>query len=141
MSFTLDKILEADIVFLGKLRLSRLYLMNNSNFPWLILIPERENVSEIIDLTEKDREQLFKEICDISAVVKNVCAPDKLNVANLGNVSPQLHVHVIARYREDPCWPDPVWGRGKPKQPYTPDAQGLIISKLMPDLKPLFTKA
>jgi diadenosine tetraphosphate (Ap4A) HIT family hydrolase len=107
--------LAADTVSAGDLPLSRLLVSQDATYPWLILVPRRANVSEIIDLTEADRVQLMAEIALVSAALKQMTACDKLNIAALGNVVAQLHVHIVARRKNDPAWPGPVWGHGAPR--------------------------
>jgi diadenosine tetraphosphate (Ap4A) HIT family hydrolase len=87
-------------------------LQKNALFPWLVLVPTQDGLSEIIDLSEPDRLALMQEIAAVSELVREVFSPYKLNIAALGNVVEQLHIHIIARYRHDSAWPDPVWGRG-----------------------------
>lgn len=113
--------LERDCRPLGDLPLSRLLLMNDANFPWLILVPRRTGAVEILDLDETGRRQLVDEIALVSGALKQVTQCDKLNVAALGNVVPQLHVHVIARRTTDRAWPRPVWGVA-PAIPYDANA-------------------
>jgi diadenosine tetraphosphate (Ap4A) HIT family hydrolase len=93
--------------------------MNDCNYPWLILVPRRAGVVEIIDLCDADHAQLMVEIALISRALKAVTACDKLNIAAIGNVVPQLHVHIVARRRDDPAWPKPVWGAA-PARAYEP---------------------
>jgi diadenosine tetraphosphate (Ap4A) HIT family hydrolase len=107
--FALDAKLASDTVAIGDLPLSRVLLNDDSNYPWLILVPRRANVVELIDLDDGDRAQLMNEIALASAALRMVTRCDKLNVAALGNVVAQLHVHVIARFRADGAWPNPVW--------------------------------
>ena len=96
-------------------------LMDDANHPWLILVPRVENAVELIDLDDAQRQQLMREISDASRALQTAVKPDKLNVAALGNAVPQLHVHVIARFRDDIAWPRPVWGNAT-AQPYTPES-------------------
>ncbi|HUI95550.1 MAG TPA: HIT family protein [Xanthobacteraceae bacterium] len=98
----------------GDLPLCRLLAADDANFPWLVLVPRRAGAMEIIDLDETQRAQLMAEIAQVSAVLKQVTACDKLNVAAIGNVVPQLHVHVVARQKGDAAWPKPVWGAVPP---------------------------
>jgi diadenosine tetraphosphate (Ap4A) HIT family hydrolase len=119
--FTLHPRLAADTVRLGRLQLSLLLMMNDATYPWFILVPEREHTREIFELAEADRLALIEEIALVSRAVSHAFRPDKLNVAALGNMVPQLHVHVIARFRSDPAWPAPVWGKTEPR-PYTDEA-------------------
>ena len=111
-AWTLHPQLEADTSTIGDLPLSRLLLANDANYPWLLLVPRCTGASEIIDLSESDQNQLAAEIAAASRALKAVAPCDKLNVAALGNVVPQLHVHVIARFVGDPAWPNPIWGHG-----------------------------
>lgn len=113
--------LAQDCAEIGDLPLSRLLVSNDANYPWLLLVPRRADVAEIIDLGEVDRAQLMAEIVKVSQALKTVTACDKLNIAAIGNMVPQLHVHVVARRRRDPAWPRPVWG-AVPPLPYDPSA-------------------
>jgi diadenosine tetraphosphate (Ap4A) HIT family hydrolase len=106
--------LARDTIAIGDLALSRLLVVNDANWPWLLLVPRRPEVSEIIDLDEVERAQLMTEIARVARALKEVTACDKLNVAALGNVVPQLHVHVIARRSGDLGWPKPIWGVAPP---------------------------
>ena len=90
--------------------MERLLLSADANYPWLMLVPRRAGISEIIDLDEDDRALLMDEIAQAAAALKQVTQCDKLNIAAIGNVVPQLHVHIVARRRSDPAWPKPVWG-------------------------------
>lgn len=116
-AFTLDSRLAADTAAVTDLPLSAVRLMNDATYPWLILIPRREGAVEIVDLAPQDRAQLMEEIAQVSGVLRGLTHCDKLNVAALGNMVPQLHVHVIGRFSGDPAWPGPVWGKA-PAQPY-----------------------
>jgi diadenosine tetraphosphate (Ap4A) HIT family hydrolase len=108
--WTLHPQLESDTTAVGDLPLSRLLLANDANYPWLLLVPRRAGASEIIDLADAEQIALATEIAQVCRALKAVMPCDKLNVAALGNVVPQLHVHVVARRRGDPAWPKPVWG-------------------------------
>ena len=92
------------------LPLCRVLLLNDSLYPWLILVPRREGISEVFQLKMADQDQLSKESCLVAKVMAGYFNADKMNIAALGNVVPQLHVHHIVRYRNDPAWPKPVWG-------------------------------
>jgi diadenosine tetraphosphate (Ap4A) HIT family hydrolase len=109
-AFQLDPTLAADTVPVTKLALSELRLMNNAAFPWLLLVPQRADIAEIIDLDQRDQAVLFDEITLVSRALKAATDCHKLNVAALGNMVRQLHVHVIARFTSDAAWPRPVWG-------------------------------
>jgi diadenosine tetraphosphate (Ap4A) HIT family hydrolase len=106
--------LARDTIVMGDLALSRLLVVNDANWPWLLLVPRRQGASEIIDLDEVECAQLMTEIARVARGLKEVTACDKLNVAALGNVVPQLHVHVIARRSGDAGWPKPIWGTAPP---------------------------
>ena len=119
MTFTLHEALQRDTVEIARLTLCRLLLMKDSRFPWLILVPQREAVREIHELSAADRQLLIEEVAQASRALGELFQPDKINVGALGNLVPQLHVHVIARWLSDPAWPGPVWGSGA-AVPYTP---------------------
>lgn len=102
--------LEKDCIALGEFTLCTLLLLNDSNYPWFILLPNREGITEIHQLSEADQSQLMTESMYISRCLEQVFKPDKLNIAALGNVVPQLHIHHIARFTDDISWPAPVWG-------------------------------
>lgn len=106
--------LDKDTTALGDLPLSRVVIINDANFPWLLLVPRRPGIVEIIDLDEVEQAQLMTEITRVSRALKDVTDCDKLNVAALGNVVPQLHVHIVARRKGDAAWPKPIWGVAPP---------------------------
>lgn len=106
--------LVADCIILGRFPLCHLLLMNDSNYPWFILVPDRDEIREIYQLDDADRAQLLRESCTLSEYLMQEFAGDKLNLAALGNQVPQLHLHHIVRYESDPAWPGPVWGRHPP---------------------------
>jgi len=112
--WTLHPQLAADTVAIGDLSLSRVLLMNDANYPWLILVPRKPALVEIIDLEEDEQVQLLGEIADTARALKATTACAKLNIAALGNMVDQLHVHVIARNLGDAAWPKPVWGTAPP---------------------------
>lgn len=126
--FALDPRLSADTVHLGDLALSRVLLMDDARFPWLVLVPRREEVSEITDLAEPDSAALWQEIRLACGVMQSLAKPDKINVAALGNIVSQLHVHVVGRFRSDPAWPGPVWGFGT-RTPYPLHARAQLIER------------
>ena|SRR5438067_651447 len=107
--------LARDTAPVGDLALTRVLAMNDANYPWVILVPRRADVVEIIDLDAAERGQLMAEIAQVSAALKALTGCDKLNVAVIGNVVPQLHVHVVARRTSDAAWPKPVWGAAPAK--------------------------
>lgn len=115
--FVLHTQLVKDTVTVGDLGLCRVLLCNDAQYPWLILVPRREDVVELFQLSRIDQQQLLDEISTVSAALAGHFRADKMNVAALGNVVPQLHVHVVARFSGDPAWPRPIWG-AHPAQPY-----------------------
>ncbi len=123
--FELHPQLAKDCTVMGRLSLCRLLLMNDANYPWFILVPEREAVREVYELADTDRHLLWDESALLSRALHTGFAPDKLNIAALGNQVPQLHVHHIVRYQHDPAWPNPVWGRLPPKAYYGAETQKL----------------
>ncbi len=116
--FELHQQLAKDCVFAGDLPLCQVLLLNDSHYPWLILVPRRENVREIFQLELVDQNQLLTESSAVGAAMNEYFNADKMNVAALGNMVPQLHIHHIARYKNDVAWPSPVWGAVAAK-PYT----------------------
>jgi diadenosine tetraphosphate (Ap4A) HIT family hydrolase len=115
--FALDPRLQQDALAIGDFPLCRLLLMNDANYPWFILVPRREAVSELFQLDQADQQQLWLETTRLAETLKDAFVADKMNVATLGNVVSQLHMHVIVRRRDDPAWPAPVWGH-LPARPY-----------------------
>ena len=107
-----------DSVILGDFPLSRLLLCKDSNYPWFILVPRREGVREIFQLSEDDQRKLIWESSYLSRQLDHGFNADKMNVAALGNQVPQLHLHHIVRYKNDAAWPGPIWGK-VPLVPYT----------------------
>jgi diadenosine tetraphosphate (Ap4A) HIT family hydrolase len=108
--FILHPTLAADTSPVMRLPLSRLLLMNDRTFPWLVLVPEKSGLRELFELEPVERGVLMEEIALVSTVLRDLYQPHKINVAALGNQVEQLHVHVIARFHQDPAWPRPVWG-------------------------------
>lgn len=119
LMFKLHPALEKDCILLGSFTLSKVLLMNDSQYPWLILVPQIEGIGEIYQLNAPDQIQLLKESCFLSQQLSEITQSDKINIAALGNIVPQLHLHHIARFKHDACWPKPVWGQC-PAIPYTP---------------------
>jgi len=110
--FTLDAQIEKDCWKVCDLTLCRVMLAKNAAWPWVILIPKRENKVEIIDLSEAEQGELWREIAKVSHAIQKLMSPDKLNVAAIGNVVRQLHIHIVGRFEGDPNWPAPIWGSG-----------------------------
>jgi diadenosine tetraphosphate (Ap4A) HIT family hydrolase len=136
--FTLDPRLQQDTLPIGDFPLCRLLLSNDSNYPWFILVPRREAISEIFQLDVAEQQQLWQETTVLSQVLKDAFDADKLNVAALGNVVSQLHMHVIVRKREDAAWPAPVWGK-HPAKPYSSEQIAAIRERLRLILTDEFT--
>ena len=109
--FALHPQLAADCLVVGELRLCLVLLANDSQYPWLILVPKRVNLREAHHLNSADQQQLMAESCAVAAVLESELGAEKINVAALGNMVPQLHVHHVARFSADPAWPAPIWGK------------------------------
>jgi diadenosine tetraphosphate (Ap4A) HIT family hydrolase len=131
--FVLDPRLLQDTLPIGDFPLCRLLLSNDSNYPWFILVPRRADISEVFQLEPVDQLRLWQETTVLAESLKKVFEADKLNVAALGNVVSQLHMHVIVRKRDDVAWPAPVWGK-HPAVPYTQEQVTAIRDKLRPVL-------
>jgi diadenosine tetraphosphate (Ap4A) HIT family hydrolase len=129
MSFQLDPRLADHTHLIGELALSRLLLMDDARYPWLVLVPRIAGARELFDLDGRDRASLLAELDAVGRVLETLLRPDKFNIAALGNVVPQLHVHVVARYNADAAWPEPVWGRGE-RVPYETSALAQRITEL-----------
>ena len=120
-TFTLHPQLAHDCALVGRFPLCLLLLMRDANYPWFILVPQRDGVGEIYELTDADQHQLLHESMVLSPAIMTAFDGDKLNVAALGNVVPQLHIHHVVRRHGDPAWPAPVWG-AVPSKAYGEDA-------------------
>jgi diadenosine tetraphosphate (Ap4A) HIT family hydrolase len=129
VSFALDSRLAGDSFAVTDLSLCHVRLMNDATYPWLLLIPRRDGAVEIADLPREDRLSLMDEIAAASSALRDMTGCDKLNVAALGNMVPQLHVHIIARFQGDPAWPGPVWGK-VPARPYGEAPRAGLIAAL-----------
>ena len=103
--------------------------MNDASYPWFILVPQRAGIREVFELSEDDQHQLLRESSALSRVISDHFKADKINVAVLGNMVPQLHIHHIVRYESDPAWPAPVWGHA-PAKPYSEEALSELITTL-----------
>ena len=127
--FILDSRLDADCARVGELALCSVLLMNNATLPWLILVPRRPDVEEIYQLTGGDRTLLMEESSLVGKALMAEFNGHKLNVAALGNQVRQLHMHHIVRYQDDPCWPNPVWGR-TPDEPYSEPELAKTVARI-----------
>lgn len=119
--FILHSQLANDTFFVAELPLCRVLLMNQTAVPWLVLVPRLNGLKEITDLSRENQIRLLDEIDRTSRALQAEINPTKINIAALGNIVPQLHVHVIARFETDPAWPKPVWGN-LPVQNFSPEA-------------------
>ena len=119
--FDLHPRLVAATAPLGELPLSTVLLLDDHRLPWILLVPRRDGVEEIFELAAPDRTQLMEEIAATSEAMKRRFQPFRLNIADIGNRAPQLHVHVVARFEDDPFWPRVAWSRER--EPYAPDAR------------------
>lgn len=133
--FTLDTRLAADTVFILDLPLCQMRLMDDSRYPWVVLVPRRDGIREIHELAFADRAALLDESCRVAEHMVALFAPTKMNVAALGNVVPQLHVHHVARFTHDATWPAPVWGRGE-RVPYDAAAREVLCERIRRALTP-----
>ncbi|GGC86163.1 HIT domain-containing protein [Vreelandella lutescens] len=122
-TFELDPRLAADTLPLADLPLCRALLMNDARYPWVVLVPRVASVSEVFELSQEDQTKLWQEATQLGAAMKEAFHGDKLNIATLGNVVSQLHIHLVVRYTDDASWPAPVWGNGTPT-PYELAQQG-----------------
>lgn len=109
--------------------LCTVFLENDARYPWLVLVPRRAGAREVFDLDEGDQAQFFKELTLVAERLSGALKPTKMNVAMLGNMVPQLHGHVIARFEGDPAWPGPVWGVGE-RVPYTDEEAEAAVVKM-----------
>ncbi|EHJ92987.1 HIT domain-containing protein [Vreelandella boliviensis] len=130
INFELDERLAADTFPIADLPLSRVLLMNDARYPWVILVPRHASISEVFELSENDQQQLWQEATQLGDTMKAALGGDKVNIAALGNVVSQLHVHVVIRRHSDATWPAPVWGIGSP-EPYDLDGQAQLRDQLL----------
>jgi len=138
-NFTLHKQLEADCAFIVDLDLCRVLLLNDSNYPWTLLVPRVIDATEVFLLSHTDQIQLTKESAMLSNTMNSLFKPDKTNIAALGNMVPQLHIHHVARYKDDAAWPAPIWG-AVPSKPYTEESLQLRIDSIKNELNSLTTR-
>jgi diadenosine tetraphosphate (Ap4A) HIT family hydrolase len=128
--FQLHPQLAADCQLLGRFPLCLLLLLRDANYPWCVLVPARDDIREIHHLHVEDQQQLLRESVLLARTMEAVFAPHKMNVAALGNLVPQLHLHHVARYTDDPAWPAPVWGR-VPAKPYGEGELAAVAQRLI----------
>lgn len=129
IEFHIDERLKLSSIFVKDWPLSRVYMKDESQYPWFVLVPRVEGVQDIYELEQTQRYQLMDEISLLSTVITQQFKPDKLNVASLGNRVSQLHIHVVGRYKTDPLWPDSIWQTAFEPKPYSPEhLEDLILS-------------
>lgn len=128
-NFQLHPQLQKDCFILGKFELCQVLLMNDSQFPWFILVPQRENIREIYELSDAEQIMLIRESSYLAKKLAEIFNADKLNIAAIGNIVPQLHLHHVVRYENDKAWASPVWGKFA-AVPYTEQQRVLIFEKL-----------
>lgn len=127
--FALDQRLQQDTLVIGDFPLCRLLLSNDSNYPWFILVPRINGISEVFHLDVADQQKLWEETIGLAQLLNDGLGADKMNIGALGNVVSQLHVHVIVRKRDDAAWPAPVWGK-HPARPYTQEQVVALRARL-----------
>ncbi len=127
--FVLDQRLQNDTILMGRFPLCQVLLMNDKRYPWIILVPARNDIYEYYHLSETDRSQLMKESTMVSEKMADHFSANSMNIAALGNVVPQLHQHHICRYTDDPAWPRPVWGHS-PAITYEADELEVRVKEL-----------
>ena len=132
--FQLHERLQQDCILIGRFSLCQLLMMNDSQFPWFILVPERLDIKEIYQLTVADRQLLSEESCLLAENMAELFKADKMNIAAIGNMVPQLHIHHIVRYQTDKAWPAPIWGKFV-AQPYTEQQIIELTDKVSAQLK------
>ena len=127
--FSLHTQLAADTSLIGRLSGCQLLLMNDARYPWLILVPEQDGLRELHELNDKTFQAVTRAIKSLSASLQALTEAPKMNIAALGNLVPQLHIHIIARRHDDAAWPRPVWGEGTP-EPYREDERQVLLATL-----------
>jgi len=132
--FTLDPRLQQDTLYIGEFSLCKVLLMNDARYPWAILVPKITGLTEIFELDDAGQQQLMVESSFVASTLKKVIQADKMNVAALGNVVSQLHIHHVARFIQDETWPAPVWGKGQTIA-YTPAESDAVIALLRSEFK------
>lgn len=130
MTFIIDERITSTCFKIADWSLSSVFLKNNANYPWFILVPRLDNLQEVDQLPTALQHTLIEEISTLSRLVKNEFKPDKLNVGTLGNIVSQLHIHVIARFTQDALWPHGVWQEAQETRTYEPEALDALLRKL-----------
>ena len=127
--FELDPVLAGDTLMVGDLPLCRVLLMNDSQYPWIILVPRQADLVELSDLSESDYQQYCEESRFVATELMTLYAGHKMNIAALGNVVAQLHIHHVVRFKDDPAWPAPIWGK-LPTVPYSQEQTDIQLAQL-----------
>jgi len=134
MNFQLHPRLQQDSIAIGAFSLSELRMINDSQYPWFILIPKKANISEVYQLSDSEQQLLQQESSILSKGLAQLFKADKMNIAAIGNIVPQLHIHHIVRYKDDIAWPAPVWGKFD-AVPYTPEQIKKMKSQITAQFK------
>jgi diadenosine tetraphosphate (Ap4A) HIT family hydrolase len=134
--FSLDPRLDNDTLLIGEFKLCRALLMNDARYPWVILVPRITGLTEVYQLSAADQQQLMLESNTVAQKLAELVSADKMNVAALGNVVSQLHIHHVARYHQDEAWPAPVWGKGEAIA-YSEQEQQAVVGQLQQTLSEL----
>jgi diadenosine tetraphosphate (Ap4A) HIT family hydrolase len=129
MSFPLDPRLAADTLFVGQLKVCDLLIMNESRYPWAILVPRISSAEELHDLDAATRDCIFEDMMKVSEHLARFAGVEKINTGALGNIVRQLHIHIIGRCTQDPAWPGPVWGHS-PRLAYENGAEAELLRHL-----------
>lgn len=131
--FILNETLEKDSLFICDFDFTTLRLINNASVPWCVIIPRKNNIIHLTDLSELEQDMLMQDVRQVAAIFQKIYNPDRVNIGMLGNMVPQMHWHVIARTKNDPAWPGPVWGN-VPHQPYDKGNDKVLISQIKNEL-------
>lgn len=137
MSFKLHEMLQEDCKIIAESELNLLLLMNDTHYPWFVLVPKVNDIKEIHQLTEPQQIQFIKESSYLSETLSILFSADKMNVAALGNMCPQLHIHHVVRYKSDAAWPAPIWGKVD-TMPYSSEQFKSLLSRIESPLSLLF---
>mgnify|MGYP003407416507 FL=1 len=130
MTFIIDERITSSCFKIADWSLSTVFLKNNANYPWFILVPRYDNLQEIDQLPIALQHTLIEEISALSRLVKNEFKPDKINMGTLGNIVPQLHIHVVGRFKNDALWPHSVWQDAQETRVYEKEALDHLLNKL-----------
>ncbi|WP_323148586.1 HIT family protein [Pseudomonas oryzihabitans] len=126
--FQIDSRLAGDTLEVASLTLCQVLLLNDQRYDWLVLVPRRESVTEVLDLSPLDQAQLWREVTLVAGVLREAQPDCKLNIGALGNIVRQLHLHILLRREGDPAWPGPVWGHS-PREPYSEEAGQAVVAR------------